>query len=94
MTKELDEYIKKCNLVFTNTIDRKDFCNADFDANKAVVNYDESISLMNLVSSFNKLYTLFKKEYKELVKLNLGKSVHFLNYIEPRRRRFELLNVA
>lgn len=78
--KELDRYIKQWNLVFTDTSDRLDFCRVDFDIDKTEVNYDGSISLYNLVSSFNKLYLLFKKEYEELEKLNLGKDIEVLSF--------------
>lgn len=78
--KELDEYLKTCNLVFTDTVDRLDFCKVDFDIDSETVNYDDSISLLKMVSSFNKLYSSFKKEYDELPKLNLGEHVEVLNY--------------
>ena len=78
--KELDNYMKECNLVFTDTINRLDFCRVDFDIDKVEVNYDDSISLLHLVSSFNKLYLSFKKEYEELEKLNLGKSIEVASF--------------
>lgn len=78
--KELDRYMKECNLVFTNTIDRLDFCRTDFDINKIEINYNDSISLLHLVSSFNKLYLSFKKEYEEIEKLSLGKFIEVLNF--------------
>ena len=78
--QELDEYIRKCNLVFTNTVGRLDFCRFDFDIDKVKINYDNSISLFNLISSFNKLYLSFKKEYEELEKLNMGKYVSVLSF--------------
>ncbi len=70
----LDEYIKECSLVFTNTVDRLDFCKKNFDINKVKVNYSDSINLLHLVSSFNKLYVDFKKEYSALEKIDLGKA--------------------
>ena len=78
--EKLDKYIKECNLVFTDTIDRLDFCRVDFDIEKTEVNYVDSISLLHLVSSFNKLYLSFKKEYDELGKLNLGKNIEVLSF--------------
>lgn len=78
--KKLDKYIKECNLVFTDTIDRLDFCRVDFDIDKAEANYVDSINLLHLVSSFNKLYLSFKKEYDELDKLNLGKTIEILSF--------------
>ena len=78
--KKLDKYIKECNLVFTDTIDRLDFCRVDFDIDKIKVDYVDSINLLHLVSSFNKLYLSFKKEYDELDKLNLGKTIEVLSF--------------
>lgn len=66
----LDNYIKECNLVFTDSVNR-----LDYNINNAKINYDDSISLFHLVSSFNKLYLSFKKEYEQLPKLNVGKYV-------------------
>ena len=77
---ELDKYLKECNLVFTDTIDRYTFAMIGFDFDKTNVNYDGSVSLFDLVSSFNKLYLLFKKEYDALPKLNLGKDVEALDF--------------
>lgn len=76
----LDEYIRECNLVFTDTIDRLDFCRVDFDINKVKVNYTDSINLLHLVSSFNQLYLAFKKEYAKLEKLDLGKQFKVLSF--------------
>lgn len=78
--EKLDNYIKECNLVFTDTIDRLDFCRVDFDIDKIKVDYVDSINLLHLVSSFNKLYLSFKKEYDELDKLNLGKTIKILSF--------------
>ena len=76
----LDEYIKKCNLVFTDTVGRLDFCRKDFDTNKAEVNYHDSVNLLHLVSSFNKLYVDFEKEYSVLEKLDLGKEPMVIDF--------------
>jgi len=78
--KKLDRYMKECNLVFTDTVDRLEFCRVDFDIDKIEVNYNDSISLLHLVSSFNKLYLSFKKEYDNLEKLDLGKSIEVLRF--------------
>ncbi len=76
----LDKYIKELNLVFTDTVNREDFCIVGFDSEKVEVNYADSISLLHLISSFNKLYLSFKKEYEELEKLNLGKNIEVLSF--------------
>ena len=77
--KKIDEYIKKCNLVLTDTIKVEDFCTTDFNINNIEVNYENCINLLYLVYTFNKLYLSFKKEYDELKKLNLGK-MEVLNF--------------
>ena len=77
---DIKEYLKSCNLVFTDTIDRYAFATVGFDINKQEVNYDGSISLLDLVSSFNKLYLSFIKEYDKLPKLKLGKNVEALDF--------------
>ena len=78
--KDIKEYLKSCNLVFTDTIDRYAFAIVGFDINKQEVNYDSSISFLDLVSSFNKLYLSFIKEYDALPKLKLGKYVEALDF--------------
>ena len=78
--KELDRYIKECNLVFTDTVNRMDFCRVDFDIDKTKVICDDSVSLLHLVSSFNELYLLFKKDYEELEKLELGKYIEVQSF--------------
>lgn len=78
--EKLDKYIKECNLVFTDTIDRLDFCRVNFDVDNIEVNYDDSISLLHLVSSFNKLYLSFKNEYDKLPKIKLGSSIELNGY--------------
>lgn len=76
----IDNYIKKCNLVFTNTCDSNYFCRYDFDINKVEVDYGNSISLFDLFSSFNELYLEFKNEYEKLEKLNLGKDIEIISF--------------
>lgn len=78
--EKLDKYIKECNLVFTDTIDIQDFCRVDFNMNETEVNYQDSISLFHLVTSFNNLYQSFKKEFDKMEKLNLGQTVEVLNF--------------
>ena len=78
--KELEESIKYFNLVFTDTLVSEDFSRVGFDLDKKKVNYDNCISLYDLISKFNKLYSLFKKEYRDLDKLDLGKNVEVLDF--------------
>ena len=76
----LDEYIKTWNLVFTNTVNKLALCDINFDLDKAKVNYDGSISFLDLVSSFNILYQSFKKEYDAMPKLKIGDDVEALDF--------------
>lgn len=45
-----------------------------------VLNNENSISLYDLINSFNKMYSSFKKEYEKLEKLDLGKDISFLGF--------------
>ena len=69
----LEEMIKRVNLRFTNTVDKHAFSRVNFDLEKADVNLEGSISLYELVISFNKLYTDFKKKYDALEKFDFCK---------------------
>ena len=80
--KKLDKFLKECNLVFTNTINKFDFARCDFDVLKVEINYDDCMSLFELVASFNNLYQMFRKEYVELEKLDLGKKVELLEFLK------------
>ena len=78
--EELEKCIKRWNLVFTKTCDRLDFCIVGFDINNQKVNYEKSISLYDLIVSFNKLYTEFENEYKELQKYPLAKKEEYIDF--------------
>ncbi len=95
--KELDRYMKHCNLVFTDTLSRSDFCQVGFNPDKVEVNYNDSITLLHLISSFNELYLLFQKEYEKLEKLDLGKRVEVLGFhqctLDQNHYRFLILYI-
>lgn len=78
--EKLDEYIKKWNLIFTNTLKEEDFCRVDFDLTQTKVNYCDSISMFHFLSSFNKLYLKFKKDYEKIDKLNFEKYLEVLSF--------------
>ena len=80
MVRGLEGFIKEYNLVFTNTNKHNEIRGEINDIILRKVNYDNCISLFELVSSFNKLYMMFKKEYDELEKLDLGKKVSFCKF--------------
>ena len=73
---ELNNWINKINLLFTNTCDREEL----FAGTNKEVNKEDSISLYDLISAFNKMYVSFKREYDELDKKDLGKYVDFCNF--------------
>lgn len=75
---DFERYTKILNAVFTDTYTRLELLEINLDEKE--VNYEDSISLFNLISSFNELYKSFKKEYAELEKLPLGKSVEALTF--------------
>lgn len=70
---DLEKLIKTFNLIFTNTSTVRDFCRVNYDRDKDTVNYENSISLYDLVFSFNKLYNAFKKKYDALDKFDFCK---------------------
>lgn len=90
---KLDEFIKEVNLAFTETIKREDFCRTGFDIDKIEVDYDNTISLYNLVNSFNKLYLSFKKEYETLGELKLGEYIDVVDFIkgEENQNKYRIL---
>ena len=75
---DFEKYTKILNTVFTDTYKKLEPSGTNLDERK--INYEDSISLSNLISSFNELYKSFKKEYAELEKLPLGKSVEVLSF--------------
>lgn len=90
---KLDKCIKSFNIPLTNTLEREDFFRIDYNQDRISINYSECISLYDLIVSFNKLYLLFKNDYKKLEKLDFGKKINVLNYtnIKDELRVLELL---
>lgn len=78
--EELDRYIKECNLVFTDTIDRLDFCIKGFDVSKVEPDFSNSISLLDIVSFFNREYQLFRNEYEKIEKIDFGEGVRIADF--------------
>ncbi len=78
--EKLDNCIKTWNLIFTDTLKSEDLCTRDFNLSKSEVNYQNCISLYNLVYAFNKLYLAFKKEYNELEKIEMGRSIEIVQF--------------
>ncbi len=87
---ELDKFIKEMNLVFTNTLTSDDFCVVGFDLDKQEVNYDNSISLYELINKFNTVYQKFKTEYNNL-NINLAEKIEFVRYYK--NENYKCLNL-
>ena len=79
---ELENSIKSFNLIFTDTLEKEDFCKVGFDLNKEKVNYDNCISLYDIVEKFNILHKTFKKRYNDLEKFDLGRHIDISNFIK------------
>ena len=76
----LEKSIKSFNLAFTDTLESADLTRVDFDPANIVINYDKCISLYDLIVSFNKMHSAFKKELDDLPKLDLGKEVRAMKF--------------
>lgn len=78
---DLERSIKRFNLIYTDTLHREDLTRNDIDIENMDVNYDKSVSLYELICSFNKAHLMFKEDYNYVHKLNLGKKVEIDNYL-------------
>lgn len=82
---ELELFIKRINLFFTNTVSINDVSKVPgIDYENTDINYENTISLYNLVKSFNELYLKFKKEYDNIEKFELGEYVEIIEYANYR----------
>ena len=72
---KINSWFKRVNLLLTNTCSKDDFKEKGFDINSIEVTTDNSISLYDLLASFNKMYLAFQKEYRSLKKLPFGESI-------------------
>lgn len=78
---DLEIFIRNFNLVTTGTV--MDAIELVYILNNNVdreVNYSNSINLYHLVESFNKYYLLFKNDYSNLIKFNLGKKEEIIKF--------------
>lgn len=57
------------------------------------VDYSNKIKLIDLITKFNELYLLFKKDYKKLKKFNLSKRVEFTDFKENGNTKCLVLNL-
>lgn len=78
---ELELFIKRMNLFYTNTVSINDVSKVPgIDYENTKVNYENTISLYQLIKSFNKLYLKFKNEYNSIEKFGLGEYVEIVKF--------------
>lgn len=77
---ELNECLKYFNLAYTETLDLNEYYGKDIDIDNIDIDTTNCISLYNLIYSINKMHCLFKKEYEELEKLDLGDDIKILGF--------------
>ena len=82
----IDKFIKEMSLIFTNTLTSDDFCCIGFNLDEQIINYDNTISLYNLINNFNIAYLNFKKEYDNL-NINLAEHIEFERYYKKDNHR-------
>ena len=78
---ELTGSIKMLNLAFTNTFYNNGVNMKSFKLDEVKINFENSISLYDILDKFNKLYISFKKEYRSLDKLYLFEKYSILLYL-------------
>lgn len=78
---ELTSSIKMLNLAFTNTFYNNGINMKSFKLDEVKINFENSISLYDILDKFNKLYISFKKEYRSLDKLYLFEKYSILLYL-------------
>lgn len=67
---DYSKYIKLFNYLFTDTVSKN---RPIPDIDSVTVNYDNCVSLYDLITSFNRLHENIMKEYNELDKIDFGK---------------------
>lgn len=92
--EKLDTVLKNFSLVFTNTITTRDLHDVSFYLEDKEVNYDNSISLYDVVENFNKLYLSFKKEYDVLDKLEIGDSIEIGKFVKYSRDNYRHIDIC
>lgn len=61
--------------------------------NQEEIDYRDKISLINLITSFNKLYLMFKKEYETIKKIDISKRVELADLEENGNTKYLVLNL-
>ena len=79
MNLDLENFKYNYNLLSTGTTNNaKDLCRTK----KLEIDYSSSIKFIDLITKFNTLYVALKKEYNEIEKLNLSKSIDFISFFQ------------
>lgn len=68
------------NLISTHSGTIYDRCLVNYSRDESKINYDNSITLYQLVEQFYLLYKEFKDAYDRVEKLKLGKNINFFSY--------------
>jgi len=86
----LENFIYRFNLVTTLTKKRGEI-NSNFKNNE--IDFSNSTNFYHLVESFNKLYLLFKKDYENLSKLDLGENVELWEFYKDEKNNYKCLTI-
>lgn len=83
------------NLEFTYNYDLKliNETHIEIKNNKEIIDYSNKISLIELITKFNKLYLMFKKKYKKIKKINLSQRVELVDFKEKGAIKSLVLNL-
>lgn len=76
--KDFEKFVKEYNLVTTDVLSVYDSCKVGFNIDNYNVNYEESVSLIELVQKFNELYNRFKKKIGKIEKIKLDNKEEFV----------------
>lgn len=84
-SNKIKRWTKELSLGFTKSISMKEYHeNINNIDNIDVKNMEESISIYNLINSFNKLYISFKHDLDKLEKMPFEKSIRDLSFFESK----------
>lgn len=91
---DLEIFKKIINLNLTDTIKREESARIGFNLQNYEVNYDNTVSLWNLINIFNEVYLKYKEDYLKLDKMGFKELGYFNFYKNELSRvlRFVPLN--
>lgn len=92
--EDLKDYMHLFNLSSTLTVkDDIELWTAGVKPLEKEVNYSNCIDLYSVIHSFNKLYVLFKRDYDNLSRLDLGKSISYLALATSKEENYRCLYI-